>query len=138
MKTFIEKNDKRIILFLAPALLLMVAGLCVFAITVYHRVSEHTVTNISGVYLREMTTQISSHFQTNLNSQFSQIRTITNAISENDLKDEDSLRHFRLRGTDLSQRKYLGKRHDPAGHQHSSHAVSGQPAGRCNRRAPYF
>lgn len=94
MKTFIEKNDKRRILFLAPALLLMVAGLCAFAITIYHRVSEHTVTNISGVYLREMTTQISSHFQTNLNSQFSQIRTITNAISENDLKDEDSLKHF--------------------------------------------
>lgn len=52
------------------------------------------MTNISGVYLREMTTQISSHFRTNLDSQFSQIRTITNAIAENDLKDEASLKRF--------------------------------------------
>lgn len=94
MKTHIKKNDKRRMLVFIPALLLMAAILCVFATTIYGVVSEHTVTNISGVYLREMTTQISSHFQTNLDSQFSQIHTITNAISENDLKDEASLKRF--------------------------------------------
>ena len=77
-----------------PALLLMAAILCVSAMTIYRRVSERTVTNISGVYLREMTAQLSSHFQTNLDSQFSQIHTITNAISEKDLKDEESLKIF--------------------------------------------
>lgn len=77
-----------------PALLLMAAILCVSAMTIYRRVSERTVTNISGVYLREMTAQLSSHFQTNLDSQFSQIHTITNAISEKDLKDEESLKRF--------------------------------------------
>ena len=90
----INKNKKYRMPIFVFALLLMVAVLCVPAIKTYQKVSEHTVTNISGVYLREMTAQLSSHLQTNLNSQFSQIRTITNAISENDLKDEASLRRF--------------------------------------------
>ena len=94
MKPLKKKNQKRGMLFFIFALLLIVAILCILATTVYQEVSEHTVTNISGVYLREMTTQISSHFRTNLDSQFSQIRTITNAIAENDLKDEASLKRF--------------------------------------------
>lgn len=90
----INKKNKHRILFFVSALLLMVVVLCVPAIKTYQKVSERTVTNISGVYLREMTAQLSSHFQTNLNSQFSQIRTITKAVSENDLTDETSLRRF--------------------------------------------
>lgn len=90
----INKKNKHRMLFFVSALLLMVVVLCVPAIKTYQKVSERTVTNISGVYLREMTAQLSSHFQTNLNSQFSQIRTITKAVSENDLTDETSLRRF--------------------------------------------
>ncbi len=91
---FNKKNQKHGMLIFITALLLIVTILCVLAVTVYGDVSNRTVTNISGVYLREMTAQISSHFQTNLGSQFSQIRTITGAISEDDLKDEESLKHF--------------------------------------------
>ena len=94
MKPLKKKNQKRGMLFFIFALLLIVAILCILATTVYEEVSEHTLTNITAVYLREMTTQISSHFRTNLDSQFSQIRTITNAIAENDLKDEASLKRF--------------------------------------------
>ncbi|PNV62891.1 hybrid sensor histidine kinase/response regulator [Clostridium sp. chh4-2] len=72
----------------------MVAVLCVFAAAVYQKESERTVTNISEVYLQEMAAQVSSHFKTNLDSQFSQVRTIANAISEDDLKDEESLQQF--------------------------------------------
>ena len=94
MKTHIKKDDKRRMMVFIPALLLIVAVLCFLAGVIYHIISERTVTNISKVYLQEMTAQLSSHFQTNLNSQFSQIRTITNAISENDLNDEESLKGF--------------------------------------------
>jgi len=66
----------------------------VSAAAVYQRVSVQTVTNISEVYLREMAGQISSHFQTNLDSQFSQIQTIINVVSEDDLRDEASLSSF--------------------------------------------
>ncbi|MCI7383972.1 MAG: ATP-binding protein [Hungatella hathewayi] len=92
-----KKSDKHIVLIFVPGLLLMIAILCTLAVINYQKVSERTVTNISGVYLREMTTQLSSHFQTNLNSQFSQLRTITNALSESDLKDEESLKLFLAR-----------------------------------------
>lgn len=56
-------NDMRIMFVFIPALLLMVAILCFLAAAVYQKVSERTVTNISGVYLREMTTQLNSHFR---------------------------------------------------------------------------
>lgn len=87
-----NRKYKRLIF--VSILFLITAILCISAAVIYRKVSARTVTNISGVYLQEMTTQISSHFQTNLNSQFSQIYTISNAISENDLKDEESLKHF--------------------------------------------
>lgn len=87
-----NRKYKRLIF--VSILFLITAVLCTSAAVIYRKVSARTVTNISRVYLQEMTTQISSHFQTNLNSQFSQIYTISNAISENDLKDEESLKHF--------------------------------------------
>ena len=94
MNTYGEKNqDRRVVVFVS-VLLLTVAVLCIFAAAIYQKVSVQTVTNISEVYLREMGGQINSHFQTNLDSQFSQIRTITNVISEEDLRDETSLSNF--------------------------------------------
>ncbi len=88
-----KHSDHRVVVFVS-ALLLTVSVLCVFAAAVYQRVSVQTVTNISEVYLREMAGQISSHFQTNLDSQFSQIQTIINVVSEDDLRDEASLSSF--------------------------------------------
>lgn len=89
-----KKNKEHRMIIFVSVLLLMVAVLCMFAAAVYQKESERTVTNISEVYLQEMAAQISSHFKTNLDSQFSQVRTIANAISEDDLKDEESLKHF--------------------------------------------
>lgn len=86
-------SDHRVVVFVS-VLLLTVSVLCVSAAAVYQRVSVQTVTNISEVYLREMAGQISSHFQTNLDSQFSQIQTIINVVSEDDLRDEASLSSF--------------------------------------------
>ena len=88
-----RNGEYRIPLFVS-ALLLMVAVLCVFAVNVYKKESERTVTNISKVYLQEMAAQIGRHFKTNLDSQFFQIRTIASAISEDDLRDEESLERF--------------------------------------------
>ncbi len=76
------------------ALVLVVAILCGAVITKIKSETQSTVTSISEVYLKEMAAQISSHFNTNLESQFSQIRTIAGALSENDLKSEDLLKKF--------------------------------------------
>ncbi|MDO5602769.1 MAG: ATP-binding protein [Oscillospiraceae bacterium] len=87
-------NQRHGILIFIAVLLLIVAILSVLMTTIYRGVSDSTVTNISEVYLREMTAQIGSHFQTNFGSQFSQIRTITGAITADDLTDEASLKLF--------------------------------------------
>ncbi len=94
MNINIKKHKMHRVPAAVSGLLLIVAVLCVFAVKVYQKESERTVTNISKVYLQEMTAQISSHFNTNLDGLFSQIRTITSAMSEDDLKDETSLKQF--------------------------------------------
>ena len=76
------------------ALLLVTVVLGVMVTVLYGRESQNTVTNISEVYLSEMATQINNHFKTNLDSQFSQIRTIVSAVSESDLQDEEHLKSF--------------------------------------------
>ncbi|WP_346908680.1 hypothetical protein [Faecalicatena orotica] len=88
-----RKKEYRTLIFIS-ALILMVSFLCLFASAVFSKETERTVTNISEIYLKEMTVQISSHFRTNLESQFSQIRTIASSVSEYDLEDEESLRNF--------------------------------------------
>lgn len=88
-----RKKEYRTLIFIS-ALILMVSFLCLFASAVFSRETERTVTNISEIYLKEMTVQISSHFRTNLESQFSQIRTIASSVTEFDLEDEESLRNF--------------------------------------------
>ena len=94
MDTCNKKTKDRKTLIFGCGLLLMVAILCVFAVGVYQSESERTVTNISEVYLQEMAAQISSHFKSNLDNQFSQMRTIVSSITAEDLKNEDRLRRF--------------------------------------------
>ena len=60
----------------------------------YQNETQETVTNISEVYLQEMTTQVSNHFTTNMDSQFSQIRTVVNTLSETELSDTANLTAF--------------------------------------------
>lgn len=83
----------RITIFVA-VLLLVTVVLGVIVTVFYERESQNTVTKISEVYLSEMTAQIDSHFKTNLDNQFSQIRTVVSAVSEADLQDEERLRSF--------------------------------------------
>ncbi len=89
-----KKSDWNRMIAFALALLLMAAGLFLCAAVMYQKESERTVTSISEVYLQEMTAQISSHFKTNLDSQFTQVRTAVNAISEENLETEASLNDF--------------------------------------------
>lgn len=88
-----KQKEYRPVVFIS-VLILIVSLLCLFASAVFKKETERTVTNISEVYLKEMTVQISSHFQTNLESQFSQIRTIASSVTEADLEKEERLRHF--------------------------------------------
>ena len=67
---------------------------CALIFRAYQAESARTVAGISRVYLQELTGQIDGHFKTNMDSQFAQIRTIANYLSETKVEDEESLRCF--------------------------------------------
>lgn len=89
-----SRTGNRSIIFFTLGLILLVVLLCVFAWRAYQQETVETVTKISEVYLQEMTLQMNSHFSTNLDSQFAQIRTIPYSLSESTLKDEQTLAAF--------------------------------------------
>lgn len=74
--------------------IILFALFAVWAWHVYRNETTDTVTRISEVYLREMSEQISGHFQTNLDSQFAQLKTMTNAIGSVELNNEEGLKDF--------------------------------------------
>lgn len=84
-------------IFFGFGLILTVALLCTIAWSAYRKETAHTVSKISEVYLEEMTRQMNSHFKTNMDSQFAQIRTMTNSLSEVELKNEQTLLSFLTR-----------------------------------------
>lgn len=75
-------------------LILLITLLCAIAWYVYQKETAQTVSKISEVYLEEMTKQMNSHFKTNLDSQFAQIKTMTNSLSETELADEETFLSF--------------------------------------------
>lgn len=89
-----SKTGTRSIIFFALGLILLVILLCALAWRAYQQETGGTVSKISEVYLEEMTLQMNSHFSTNMESQFAQIRTITNSLLEEALKDEKALAAF--------------------------------------------
>ena len=73
---------------------MLIVLLSAAAWSAYQTETTHTVSGISEVYLKEMTIQMNSHFATNMDSQFAQIKTMTNSISQMELESEESLREF--------------------------------------------
>ena len=59
--------------------------------------SQEAATDMSTLYLRELTAQTIGHFQTSLRAQFSQLRTAVSAVSPRDLEDQEALSAFLTR-----------------------------------------
>ncbi|GKH47288.1 hypothetical protein CE91St45_18500 [Oscillospiraceae bacterium] len=57
-------------------------------------VSRQAAMEMSTLYLRELTSQTVGHFQTSLRAQFAQLRTAVNALSDEDLEDQQALSDF--------------------------------------------
>ena len=77
------------------AVVLLCAALLGGMLWVYQAKTDKTVTQISRVYLGELTEQVMGHFQTSLDSQFSQVVTVMESAGERDLADLDlSLIHI--------------------------------------------
>ncbi len=74
--------------------LLFAVCLGVVAVRAYTNESARTVSKISSVYLQELTAQMNSHFQTNMDSQFAQIEMLSHAMLETDLQSEQTIASF--------------------------------------------
>lgn len=76
------------------AVFLFCAALLTGMLLAYQTKTDTAITQISRVYLGELTDQIISHFETSLNSQFAQVVTVMESAGEQDLADLDHLQSF--------------------------------------------
>ncbi|WP_455616779.1 ATP-binding protein [Eisenbergiella sp.] len=65
--------------------------ICCFMARQYRFLSATTVNGISSIYMQEVTDQLGSHFQTNLDSQFAQLDTVFYALEGSGLPDEGTV-----------------------------------------------
>lgn len=94
MKKGSSEREKRVGITFALGLMLLVIVLCAVAWSAYKKEMAQTVSQISEVYLEEMTKQRNQHFKTNMDSQFAQIKTMTNSLSNAELENENALLSF--------------------------------------------
>ena len=86
------RNTALLLILMSIVLVLGFGGVSVKK--VYDQESARTVSRISQVYLQEMTAQINSHFSTNMNSQFAQLQTLAEYLSELELNSEEDINQF--------------------------------------------
>ncbi|MDO4544534.1 MAG: response regulator [Bacillota bacterium] len=60
----------------------------------YRYKTDKTISQISQIYLSELTSQMIGHFDTSLESQFAQIATVLESIDGENLADEEALQNF--------------------------------------------
>jgi hypothetical protein len=74
------------------------------------------------MYLQEISAQKIGHIQTSIEGQFTSLNMIIEAITEEDLQDEDSLQSFLSRAQDMNQLTFLALI-DDQGNYHSSTGI---------------
>ncbi len=62
---------------------------------------------MNRMYLREMTAQIGSHFETGLNARFSSLHTIAGSLNDGDLTDQDALAGFLRESEEYNDFQFL-------------------------------
>lgn len=93
MKKIQGNRHINIIVFSLTAVLIS-AALLVGMFFTYRTTTDKAITQISEIYLSELSGQMISHFSTSLNSQFAQIMTIMDSANTEDLESLESLQHF--------------------------------------------
>ena len=106
-----EKNDKKrrphfVILFIISVVLA-----CTVCFTIMIRASnvasQEAGVGMSTLYLRELNFQTIGHFETSLNAQFSQLKTAVNAVSDKDLRNQDTLKEYLAQVQDYNKFSFL-------------------------------
>ena len=90
-----EHKRSRLTYLLLTAFIFAVCAGCFFwLIRSSAQITMSSGSELNRMYLREMTAQIGSHFETGLNARFSALHTIAGSVNDEDLADLDSLAAF--------------------------------------------
>ena len=90
-----EQKRSRLPYLLLTALIFAICAGCFFwLIRSSARITLSSGSELNRMYLREMTDQIGSHFDTGLNARFSALHTIAGSLNDEDLTDQDALAAF--------------------------------------------
>ena len=90
-----EKKKVRLSYLVLTAAIFAISAGCFFWLTRSSaRVTMESGAELNRLYLREMTAQIVSHFDTGLNARFSALKTIAGSVNDGDLADQDALAAF--------------------------------------------
>ncbi len=92
---------------LTMLILAVCAGCFVWLIRSSARISMSSGTKLNRVYLREMTAQIGSHFETGLNARFSALHNIAVSVNDDDLADQDALASFLTKAEEYNDFQFL-------------------------------
>ncbi len=104
------ENKKRFRLFylLLTALVFAVCAGCFFwLIRSSAQITLSTEAEMNRMYLREMTAQIGSHFDTGLSSRFSAMHTIAGSVNDEDLTDQKALAAFLTEAEEYNDFQFL-------------------------------
>lgn len=121
----IEKKEKRlphfVVLFIIS--IIIACSVCFFfMISSSNNASQKAGTEMSSLYLRELTFQTIGHFQTSLTSQFSQLKTAVNAVSDENLENQQTLSDFLAKAEGYNNFSFLAFL-DNQGEYHSASGV---------------
>ena len=103
-----EHKKTRLPYLLLTALIFLICAGCFFwLIRSSEEITLSSETELNRIYLREMTAQIGSHFETGLNARFSALHTIAGSVNGEDLEDQDSLAAFLTEAEEFNDFQFL-------------------------------
>ena len=89
-----QKRSRLPYLLLTALIFIICAGCFHWLIQSSAQITLSSETELNRMYLREMTAQIGSHFDTGLRSRFASLHTIAGSVNGGDLTDQDALAAF--------------------------------------------
>ncbi len=102
-----HKRFRRPYLLLTALIFVICAGCFIWLIRSSAKITMSSGAELNRMYLREMTAQIGSHFDTGLNARFAALRTIAGSVNDEDLADQDALAAFLTEAEEYNDFQFL-------------------------------
>ncbi len=103
-----EQRKSRLIYLLLTLFVLVICACCfTWLILSSEQITLSSGEELNRMYLRELTAQIDSHFDTGLNARFSALHTIADSVNDDDLESQTALATFLQRAQEHNDFHFL-------------------------------